>query len=255
MVKSLLAWIVLLSLPAATLAQGQGPSNFRKTSIATGGSIALDFSYVWEQALSNDTLDAPLGAVPVGTTVTNLDLKTTAVLARFAAGAADENTGVEVFFLIGTVKPEITGTTAGSAFTADGNWGIGLGGGGRYRFFRAHGFSLFVDGWVRWSRSNADISLDGVVTESRDTDVLAWEGSLYLSYEFDLGGNVIIAPYGGLALNGVNTDVRDLLVTNQEDMFGVLVGVEGGITENISLYAEGRFLSQTSIAAGVTIAF
>jgi hypothetical protein len=247
--------MLLLTLPTAASAQGEDPSDFRRTNIATGGSIALDFSYVWSQELGNDALEAPLGAVPVDTPVTNLDLETTTVLARFAAGAAGKSTGIEVAFLIGTVKPQITGTTAGSAFKADGNWGIALGASGRYRFFRAYGFSLFLDTWVRWSRSNADISVAGVVADSRDTDVLAWEGSLYLAYEFDLGGDVVLAPYGGVAINGVNTDIKDLLNTNQDDMFGVLAGIEGGITKNISVYAEGRFLSQTSIAAGISIAF
>jgi hypothetical protein len=255
MSQPLLACVVVLALPTAVFAQSEGPSNFRRTSIATGGSLAVDFSYVFDQALNNDNLVAPVGAVPAGTPVTNLDSQTTAILARFAAGAADDNIGIEVYLLIGTVKPQITGMTAGSSFKADGDWGFGVGGGGRYRFFRAGGLSLFADGWVRWSRSNADVSIDGVVTGSTDTDVLAWEGALYLAYEFDLGGDVILAPYGGVLLNGLTTDVRDILETNQKDIFGVLAGVEGGITENISLYVEGRFFSQTSVAAGLTIAF
>lgn len=255
MIRLLVALAALLVFPTAALAEGGRPSNFRRTGITTGGSLALDFSHVFDQTLGNDVLDAAVGAVPAGTAVTSLDLKTTTVLARFAAGAAGESTGIEVYLLIGTVKPELTGTTAGSAFKADGGWGFGIGGGGRYRFFRAHGFSLFLDAWARWSRSDADITLDGVLADTADFDVLAWEGSIYLAYEFDFGGNVVVAPYGGVILSGVSTDVRNILLTDQEDIFGVLAGIEGGITENISVYAEGRFLSQTSIAAGLTIAF
>ena len=134
-------------------------------------------------------------------------------------------------------------------------WGFMIGGGGRYRFFNIGGFQMFIDGWGRWSEATADTRLNGVSAGRQGTQLVTWQASLYLTYEFRIGKDVRIAPYGGLLVSGANYKISNVFEPNQKDVLGVLGGLEMGITPNVGLYAEGRFISQTAVAAGVTIGF
>ena len=95
--------------------------------------------------------------------------------------------------------------------------------------------------------------MSGVPSGTAQTDLVAWEASLYLAYEFDIGKNMIISPYGGLLVNGVSVDIGGIANPEQNDLFGVLFGVEAGV--NVALYIEGRFISQISVAAGLSFKF
>ena len=63
MYRLLLTCITVSVLSAPAVAADQKPSNFRRTSIATGGTLGLDFSHIFEQKLDDTMLDAPLGGV------------------------------------------------------------------------------------------------------------------------------------------------------------------------------------------------
>ncbi len=257
MSRLLLACLTVSALSAPAVAADEKPSNFRRTGIATGGTLAIDFSHIFEQRLDDTTLDAALGGVPAGSTVTNLELETNEVLARLAGGWSDPDgeTGVEIYVQIGAVDAKMTGVAGASSLEIDRGWAFAIGGGARYRFLYVSGFSLFVDGWGRWSEGTADITVGGTAVPGAKLELSQWEGSLYASYDFKLGEKFVIAPYGGLLLSGSHVDVKGVFRTDQRDVFGVLGGVEMGINERFTLYAEGRFVNQTTVTVGLAIGF
>ncbi len=257
MYRLLLMCITVSVLSAPAVAADQKPSNFRRTSIATGGSLALDFSHVFEQKLNDERLDSALGSIPAGSIVINLEMETNEVLARFAAGWSDTDgeTGVEVYLQIGAVEAKITGAAGATSLVIDRGWAFAIGGGARYRFLYVNGFSLFADASGRWSESTADITVGGTTEPGVKMELVQWEGSLYGSYEFKLGESFVIAPYGGLMLSGSYVDLKGVVITDQKDVLGVLGGVEMGINERFTLYAEGRFLNQTTVTVGLAIGF
>ena len=255
MYRRLLACITVSALSAPAVASDQKPSNFRRTSIATGGSLGLDFSHVFEQKLDDERLDSALGSIPAGSIATNLDMETNEVLTRFAAGWSEGETGIEVYLQIGAVEAKITGASGATSLVIDRGWAFAIGGGARYRFLYVNGFSLFTDVSGRWSEATADITVGGTAQPGVKMEMWQWEGSLYASYDIKLDEGFVIAPYGGLLLSGSYVDLKGVFRTDQRDVFGVLGGVEVGINERVTLYAEGRFVNQTTVTVGLAIGF
>ena len=99
--------------------------------------------------------------------------------------------------------------------------------------------------------------------------MLAWQFSAYVSYQFE-AGSVVVAPYGGIRLSGVDVDVdghQDIFdpafderqtidySADQEIPFGVFLGAEAAFTDNFNAYLEFRLIDEYAVGFGGSLRF
>ena len=102
-----------------------------------------------------------------------------------------------------------------------------------------------------------------------ETWVLSWQISGYVVYEFEVG-DILVAPYGGVRLSGVDVDVdgeqrvfspgfdgRQTInySADQADIFGLFFGAEAGFTPNFAAFLELSLIDQFVVAVGGSFTF
>lgn len=234
-----------------------------------------------------DDLGVFVDTIDVGTAGRNVELESNSVMLRLAYtiyAPEDSSIGIEVYALLGGADVELSGdvTSPGDpteSFHVDGDFAVAFGGGARVRLYQKDKLTVFADSSVRYSDHDADIrqvnNLDldlGVgdtAVQDFELSMLVWQASLYVSYEMEMAEMTII-PYGGIRLSLVDIDVdghQDFFDpafdkrqtinydASEDDILGLLVGVEASITNKVSAFVELHVIDETALSAGVTINF
>lgn len=239
--------------------------------------------------VKTDDVGVVVDMLDVGTAASGVELESNAVYARIAYTLFAAQNGpfaIEGYVLLGGADLQLDGivTSPGDpaqAFNIDGDFGLLVGGGARSRVYSRDQLNVFVDGSVRFSEhdssitsvSNLDLDFDPTMGESITQDfemsLLAWQISAYASYELELA-EMTVAPYAGIRFSGVEIDVDGSQTfldpafdgrqtidyqPSQDDVFGIVAGVEVGFSDNISGFIEIRVIDEVAVTAGASITF
>lgn len=292
-------WFVLLVcvcvMPSLVIAQ-EVPT-FRKSQLSPKGttSVTLEFERIYQRDLDNATVSgtefddagAVDDAIDAGTKARGVELESNAVFLRLAHvfyAPEDKPFGLEGYVLLGGADVELDGkvTSPGDpseGFNVDGDFDFLFGGGVRARLYSNEKLTVLSDISLRYSVHESDIKkvnnldLDLGAGESAsqdfDTDLLAWQVSIYASYELEVA-NTSIFPYGGIRFSGVDVEVdgkqkkfdpdpdgsQDVKYdTNQSDVFGLFGGIEAGFSDKYSAFVELHVIDELSMTIGVSIRF
>ncbi|MHC4428744.1 MAG: hypothetical protein ACYS0D_09085 [Planctomycetota bacterium] len=287
----------LLGCAAAVFGQTRPLATFRKSAIPDTGTFTVGVEYerifardLDDAGVSGTELDANgavVGTIEAATTARGVELESNAILVRLGysiAGAPDRTWAIEGYSILGAADLTLDGTVnspgdAPETFNVDGDFGVVFGGGMRSQVYRRGRLRVFVDGSIRFSYHDSGIvpvaELDLVpgpgetAAQDFETRLLSWQVSGYVAWDFELG-DLIVAPYGGFRLSGLEARVDgsqgffdpdfDGLQTldygpHQEDVFGLFAGVEVGITGNLGAFVEVRFIDELAITAGGSVTF
>ena len=136
----------------------------------------------------------------------------------------------------------------------DGDMEFTIVGGLNYTILKEGNFTLGVNGTLSWFQLNDDNESAAVGYQAIDADVFKVEGALMASYQMGK-----FTPYGGVVMAIHDADVRFRLLfpaavmpavvdvdSDQEDWFGMVVGVNCEVVENVKVGVE-----LTHVAEGV----
>ena len=140
----------------------------------------------------------------------------------------------------------------------DGDMEFTIVGGLNYTILQEGNFTLGVNGTLSWFQLNDDNESRAVGYQAIDADVFKVEGALMASYKMGK-----ITPYGGVVMSVHDADIRYRLLvpiavmpvlvdidSDQEDWFGMVVGVNCEVVENLKV---GLELTHVAEGVGVSI--
>jgi len=214
--------------PGATLAKGQW-------------SIGLEYDYIEEEI----DLQTPQGwfVMQLG----EEQAVRNQVLVRLGYGLTDK---LEAVIKMGGTSSNISDVflddVANFNEDLDGDMEFTIVGGLNYTILQEGNFTLGVNGTLSWFQLNDDNESAAVGYQGIDADVFKVEGALMASYQ--LGK---FTPYGGVVMAIHDADVRYRLLSpaavtplvvdidsDQEDWFGMVVGVNCEVVENLRVGVE-----------------
>lgn len=279
------------------VAQNVSIANTRKTEIAPTGhfTLSLEYERLFQRDLDDagvsgiefDDLGVISGALDPVTRAVDVELESNMVFVRTAYSIyapEDEHFGIEVYFLIGGADTQLDGGVGDpgppfESFNVDGDFGLLFGGGVRARVYSQGPVKVFVDGSVRYTENDSsigmvpnldlDLGLGETAVQDFTTKVLSWQISGYVAYEFEVG-DIVVAPYGGIRLSGVDVDVDGEQLffdpgfdgrqtinysADQSDILGLIVGAEAGFTSNFAAFLEFSLIDQFAVAVGGSFTF
>lgn len=177
--------------------------------------------------------------------------------------------GVDIYALLGSmsdgqVTEKVGANTYKYFFDTDFAWGLGASA-VIHKF--DNGVIVTTDGKYRSAEVGmTDIDINGtkygLSSISNITGTFEeWQIALGIAKEF--GEKVKFIPYAGVKYSDVNVKAQGTILgttyntgdTSSKDIIGGYVGTEVAFTDNISIYAEGRFIDETAISFGAAYKF
>lgn len=150
------------------------------------------------------------------------------------------------------------------------DYGVLLGGGLNLLYSLNDNLGIGWDNQMEWSHNDADsVSGDNSpnLTDKGSVDNVKFQSTIYGKYDFKMGEDKVLTPYvGGYYLFNKSYIDEEIKVTDNtyiytygdaknKDHFGPLVGVNYKLGKNFLLGVEGRFVSETSVIAGMSYKF
>jgi len=178
--------------------------------------------------------------------------------------------GVVVYALLGSISDTvITEKEADNdinKYFLDDGFAWGFGASALIREFD-NGIRIGIDGKYRAAEADlTEIDINGTkygLSSISDItgDYEEWQFALGIAKEF--GEAVKFTPYGGVKYSDVEVQAKGTIAgttyetasINSKDTVGGYAGAEVAFNDNLSLYAEGRFVDETAVSTGLTWKF
>lgn len=175
----------------------------------------------------------------------------------------------DIYALLGTVSDaEITEKSGSDTykyfFDDDFAWGLGI---TALIYEFDNGLRIGADGKYRSAEVDlTEIDVNGTRYGIADISNIAgdfeeWQVALGITREF--GESVRFSPYAGVKYSDVEVQAKGTISgttyetdnVNSKDTVGVFAGTEITFTDNLSVYAEGRFIDEQAVAVGLSYGF
>lgn len=177
---------------------------------------------------------------------------------------------LDVFAVLGTSDLELKWSQGGTEAKIEGDSAFAWGVGGKLFIyeFPDWGIRLSANGLFRSTEPDVDkAKVAGADVTSTATakefDVREWHLGLNVSKEFKLSEapEVFLVPYFGVRYADSDVDAKftdsgtvyNLGGAENDDVFGIVVGGDLLVGNNLSLNLEGRFIDETALSLGLTI--
>jgi hypothetical protein len=188
--------------------------------------------------------------------------------ANIAYGIADN---VKLYTKLGVADMNIKGRTSASETTQEEYsfgflWGGGISGNLKLQGDWIIGFDSQYTAW------NTDF--DAITVNGEKGTKLAgklkndeWQAALYAGKEIAMGTNITLTPYTGVKVARLESDIKGLSfetstaayvgtgTLKNDNEFGVVVGTNLKMSENLKVNIEGQFVDETGLTAGLTYKF
>ena len=175
---------------------------------------------------------------------------------------------IEVFLKMGGTATDISDVFVGDgpavtfAEDSDGNMEFTIAGGLAFTIIEDGNFKLGVNGTLMYFTTDDTAESNFVGLQGIDADVLILEGALMASYKMGK-----VTPYGGVVMHILDADARYRTLVpagipliadidmDQEDWFGMVVGANVEVADNVNLGVELTHVSEgLGLSVGVNCA-
>jgi hypothetical protein len=277
--KSIPVLLAILSAPAAAVAQ-EKLDPWSRADVARPGEvwITLEAKLSFFRDLEEDRLG---GTGPVaGSATEQVEIQSDAAFLRGAYSiysSGDNTFAVEAYALLGFNEMTIEGDVSGSGnptgkFEANGKSDLALGLGTRARVYRDKDLTILGQLGFVWSKSDArvghaqnlglDLAAGQTATQDFDLEYFLLEFSAYASYRLRMG-TWTLSPYAGFRVSMTDVELDGTQTFSgpsatatvnyaggEEEIFGIIVGAEATLSEDLNLLAEINILDEFAITVG-----